>query len=61
MKKTRYCESPIVKALKEIEGGRNVRTIRRDCRIFKATYYNWKRKYRGLEASYIKRLKELED
>ena len=56
MKKTRYSESPIVKALKEIEGGRNVKTIRRDCRIFEATHYNWKRKSRGLEASYIKDL-----
>ena len=61
MKKTRYSESPIIKALNEIEGGRNVKTSRRDCRIFEATYYNWKRKSRGLEASYIKVLKELED
>ena len=29
--------------------------------ISEATYYNWKTKYGGMEASGIKRLKELED
>lgn len=29
--------------------------------ITEATYYNWKSKYGGMEASDIKRLKELED
>ena len=61
MKKTRYCESQIVKALKEVEGGRNVKAICREYSISEATYYNWKSKYGGMEASDIKRLKELED
>jgi len=61
MKKTRYSESQIVKALKEVEGGRNVRDMCRDYGISEATYYNWKTKYGGMEASDIKRLKELED
>ena len=61
MKKTRYCESQIVKALKEVEGGRNVKAICREYSISQATYYNWKSKYGGMVASDIKRLKELED
>ena len=61
MKKTRYSESQIVKALKEVEGGRNVKDMCRDYGISEATYYNWKTKYGGMEASDIKRLKELED
>ena len=61
MKKSRYSESQIVKALKEVEGGRNVKDMCRDYGISEATYYNWKSKYGGMEASDVKRLKELED
>ena len=61
MRKSRYTESQIVKALKEVEGGRNIKDICRDYGISEATYYNWKTKYGGMEASDIKRLKELED
>ena len=61
MKKTRYSESQIVKALKEVEGGRNVKDMCRDYGISEATCYNWRTKYGGMEASDIKRLKELED
>jgi|TARA_B100001964_G_C13841283_1_gene425959 putative transposase len=61
MRKSRYSESQIVKALKEVEGGRNVKAICREYGISEATYYNWKSKYGGMEASDIKRLKELEE
>ena len=60
MKKTRYSDSQIIKALKEVEGGRKVKAICREYSISEATYYNWKSKYGGMEASDIKRLKELE-
>ncbi len=61
MKKTRYSETQIVKALREVEGGRNVKDMCREYGVSEATYYNWKTKYGGMEASDIKRLKELED
>lgn len=61
MKKSRYSETRIVKILKEVEGGRLVKEVCRECGISDATYYNWKSKYGGMEASDIKRLKELED
>jgi putative transposase len=61
MKKTRYSEHQIIKVLKEVEGGRNVKDICREYGISEATYYNWKSKYGGMESSDIKRLKELED
>jgi len=57
MKKTRYSDSQIIKVLKEVEGGRTVKAV---CRA-EATYCSWKSKYGGMEASYIKRLKELEE
>lgn len=61
MKKSRYSESQIVKILKEVEGGRLVKEVCREHGISDATYYNWKSKYGGMEASDVKRLKELEE
>lgn len=61
MKKSRYTETQIVKILKEVEAGRLVKEVCREYAISDATYYNWKAKYGGMEASDIKRLKELED
>lgn len=61
MKKSRYTESQIVKILKEVEGGRLVKEVCREYKVSDATYYNWKAKYGGMEASDIKRLKDLED
>ena len=55
MKKSRYTESQIVKILKEVEAGRLVKEVCREYGISDATYYG------GMEASDIKRLKELED
>jgi len=56
MKKSRYSETQIVKVLKEVETGKLVKDICREYGISDATYYNWKSKYGGMEASDIKRL-----
>lgn len=61
MKKSRYTETQILKILKEVEVGRKVNEVCREYGISDATYYNWKSKYGGMEASDVKRLKELED
>ena len=61
MKKTRFTESQIVKALKEYDGGRKADDLCRELEISKATLYNWKSKYGGMESSDVKRLKELEE
>ena len=60
MRKSRFSETQILKALKEAESGRMVKDICREYGISDATYYNWKAKYGGMEASDIKRLRELE-
>jgi putative transposase len=61
MKKSRFTETQIVKILKEIESGRLVKEVCRENGISDATYYNWKSKYGGMEASDVKRLKDLEE
>ena len=61
MKKTRFTETQIVQTLKEYEGGRAADDICRQMGISKATLYNWKSRYGGMESSDVKRLKELEE
>lgn len=61
MKKSRFTETQIIKVLKEVEAGRQVKEVCREYGISDATYYNWKAKYGGMEASDVKKLKALEE
>ncbi|MBD1583921.1 IS3 family transposase [Pseudoalteromonas sp. S16_S37] len=61
MKKSRFTESQIIAVLKETDAGMKVEEVWRKHGISSATYYNWKAKYGGMEASDVKRLKELEE
>jgi putative transposase len=58
--KKRFTENQIVSAIKKQEGGMVVKDICREIGISDATFYNWKAKYGGMEASDVKRMKELE-
>ena len=60
MKKSRFSESQIVAAIKRQEAGTSVKEICRDLGISETTFHHWKSKYGGMEASDVKRLKELE-
>ena len=60
MCQSKFTETQIVSILKEADAGRPVNEIWRKYGISSATYYKWKAKYGGWEASDIKRLKELE-
>ena len=60
MKRTRFSETQIVTILQQADAGIKVKDLCREHGISDATYYNWKAKYGGLEASDLKRLKEVE-
>ena len=60
MKRSRYSEEQIVGILKEAEAGISVAELCRKHGISDATYYNWKSKYGGMDASDLKQMKELE-
>ena len=61
MGKSRFTESQIITILKEVEKGRTVKDVCREYAVSDATYYQWKSKYGGMEASDIRKLRELED
>ena len=60
MKKKRYSEEQIIRAIKQHEAGAKVEDICREMGISSGTFYNWRSKYAGLEVNEAKRLKKLE-
>ena len=61
MKRSRFSEHQIIAMLKAVEAGRSVKDVCRENEVSEATYYKWKTKYGGMQASDIKRLRELEE
>ena len=59
MRKSMFSEAQIVAMLREHEAGRSVNDLCREHGVSQPTFYTWKRKYGGLEASELKELKEL--
>lgn len=60
MRTSKFTETQIVSILKQADAGVPVKDICRQAGISTATYYQWKSKYGGLEASELRRVKELE-
>ena len=60
MKKSKFTETQIVAILKQADAGVPVKDVCRQAGISTALYYQWKSKYGGMEASDLKRVKELE-
>jgi putative transposase len=60
MKASRFTDSQILAALKQVEAGTPVPELCRELGISVATFYKWRAKYGGMDASLITRMKELE-
>ena len=60
MKKSKFSETQIVAILKQGDSGVPIKDLCRKAGISTATYYQWKSKYGGMEASDLRRVKDLE-
>jgi len=61
MKKTKFTETQIVKAILEHEGGRKAEDICRELGITTAAFYKWRQRYGGMEVSDVKKMKTIEE
>ena len=61
MKKARYSDSQIMAILKQAEAGAPVPELCREHGMSSASFYKWRSKYGGMDASMMTRMKELEE
>ena len=61
MKTSRFTDSQIIVTLKQAEGGSPVPELCREHGISNATFYKWRSKFGGMDASLMARMKEMED
>lgn len=61
MKKSRYTDSQILSILKQAENGVPMPELCREHGMSSASFYKWRAKYGGMDASLMKRMKELEE
>ena len=61
MKKSRFTDSQILAILKQAESGVPVPELCREHGMSSASFYKWRAKFGGMDASLMKRMKELED
>ncbi len=61
MKTSRFTDSQIIAILKQAEAGSPIPELCREHGISNATFYKWRAKFGGMDASLMARMKELED
>ena len=61
MRKSRFSETQIMGILRQAEGGLAVVDLCRELAISNATFYKWRSKYGGMDASMISEMKGIED
>ena len=61
MKTSRYTEAQILSILRQAEGGVPVAELCREHGMSTASFYKWRAKYGGMDASMIAQTKALED
>jgi putative transposase len=61
MKRSKFNPTQIASILKEFDNGKSAEEITRQYGVSKASLYKWRQRYGGMEASELKRIKELEE
>ena len=61
MRRSRFSEEQIIGILKEAQAGAGTAELCRKHGISDATFYKWRSRYGGMQASDAKRLRALED
>ena len=61
MKKSRFTDSQIIAVLKQAESGSAVPDLCREHGISSATFYKWRSKFGGMDASMVSQMKALEE
>ena len=61
MKKNTFSPAQIAGILKEFDQGKSAEEINRQHGVSKASLYKWRQRYGGMEATELKRIKELEE
>jgi putative transposase len=61
MKTSRFADSQIIAILKQAEAGSPIPELCREHGMSTATFYKWRAKFGGMNASLMARMKELED
>lgn len=61
MRQSRFSDSQILAILKQNEGGVSVADLCREYGMSQGLFYKWRAKFGGMDASMMKRLKELEE
>ncbi len=61
MKKSRFTEEQIIRALQQLDGGIGARDVARDLGVNVQTLYRWRKTFGGMDVSDARRLRHLED
>ena len=61
MRKSRFTEAQIMGILRQVEGGLALADVCREHAISSATFYKWRSKYGGMDASMIADMKVMEE
>ena len=61
MKKSRFSPAQLAGILKSFDQGKSVEELTREHGVSRQTFYQWRKKYGGMEAKELKRMKELEE
>lgn len=61
MKRKKFSEEQIIRALKRVDAGEKSKDVCRDLGVHEQTYYNWKKKYSGMEVDQLREFKILQE